>query len=397
MKEKTPKSMRLHIGVFGRTNSGKSSFINFITAQNVSIVSSIPGTTTDNVEKSMELLPFGPVLFIDTAGINDKTELGKLRIEKTKKAIDRTDFGIIVVEADVWGSEEEELREEFIKRKTEFIVVINKTDIKKPSESFISELKSKGINYIECSTVSSDRNEILNRIKQILIKNRNEDKKIINDLIPSSSFVILVIPIDKEAPKGRIILPQVQVIRELLDGGNIPVCVKETEYPYVLKTLKPELVVCDSQVVKYVCDNTPSNVKLTTFSILFSRFKGDFKSFMEGAYAVNNLKKGDRVAVFEACSHHPIEDDIARVKIPRWLKEKVGGELAIDYFSGLDFPEDITIYKLGVHCGGCMINSKSVILRQNYFKEKNVPLTNYGMLISVCNGCLERVLSPFKM
>lgn len=394
---KTPKSMRLHIGVFGRTNTGKSSFINFLTAQNVSIVSDKPGTTTDTVEKTMELLPFGPVVFIDTAGIDDRTELGKLRIEKTNKAFDRTDLGIILTEADVWGDYEDYIKSELLKRKTEVIVVINKTDIKKPSEDFKNRLKSLGLNFIECSSIKPEtRNEALNKIK-LFLKNDESDKKIINDIISKGSTAVLVIPIDKEAPKGRIILPQVQVIRELLDGGNTAVCVRDKEYPELLKTLRPDIVVCDSQAVKFVCENTPSNIKLTTFSILFSRFKGDFKIFVEGAKFVERLRPGDRIAVFEACTHHPIGDDIARVKIPKWLKEKVKGEVKIDYFSGLDFPDDLSVYKMGVHCGGCMINSKNMILRQNFFKEKNIPITNYGMLIAACNGCLERVLTPFKI
>lgn len=393
--EKIPKSMRLHIGIFGRANVGKSSFLNFLVGQDVAIVSSKRGTTTDTVEKTMELLPIGPVVLIDTAGIDDDTDIGNLRVEKTKKVLDRIDFAFLVVEPNIWTRYENDVLNELNKRKVPFLIILNKSDLG-VKEDFRDFLKKKELNFIEVSSISVlNRDNVLDDIKRFISSKKEEENRfIINDLIKSGSYVVLVIPIDKEAPKGRIILPQNQVIRELLDGGNFALCVRDIEYPYIFKFLRPDLVVCDSQVVKKINDLTPADIKLTTFSILFSRFKGDFNLFVEGTYRIKDLKPGDRIAVFEGCSHHPIGDDIARVKIPKWLREFVGGDLVIDYFAGLDFPQDLSIYKLAVHCGGCVLTSKTVLRRQYLLKEHNIPITNYGMLISYVNGCFERVIKP---
>ncbi|MBP7795158.1 MAG: [FeFe] hydrogenase H-cluster maturation GTPase HydF [Elusimicrobiales bacterium] len=389
--------MRLHIGIFGRTNTGKSSFINFLTGQDVSIVSEIRGTTTDTVEKTMELLPIGPVLLIDTAGIDDITDIGVKRVKKTKKVFDRTDFGIIVTESNIWGEWEDMIVDEFRKRETPFICVINKIDMVLPSDKFISMLDEKGIKHISVSSIKKEnRDEVLNRIKSF-IGTQNNDKTIINDILPKNSTVVLIIPIDKEAPKGRIILPQVQVLRELLDHSHTAIVTTDNDYERSLSKLaqKPELVVCDSQVVRLMVEKTPHDVKCTTFSILFSRFKGDMLKFARAAAHIELLEDGDRVAILEACSHHPADDDIGRFKIPKWISEKTGKRISFEVFSGRDFPENLKEYKLLIHCGACMVNSKEVLTRQSKAYEFDIPMTNYGMAISAANGCIKRTLEPF--
>jgi len=398
MVEKTPRSMRIHIGVFGRTNTGKSSLINYIVGQNISIVSSLPGTTTDIVEKSMELLPLGPVLLIDTAGINDGSEIGSLRVEKTKKVFDRVDFGLVVTSAGEWGEYEEGILSELEKRGSKPIIIINKIDLKRPDESFLNIFKSRKIDFIECSTkVPQSRDEFLDRLKKILIENRNEERYIIRDLVSQKTPVVLIIPIDKEAPKGRLILPQAQVIRELLDNSNVCVVLKEGEYEDFIRHsfIKPELVVCDSQIVKFMVDKTPSDIKCTTFSILFSRFKGDMKIFVKGVREIPRLSDGDRVGILEACSHHPNCDDIGRVKLPSWIKKATGKNIKFEFFSGRDFPDNLSDYRLLIHCGGCMLNFREVLARQNLCLDKGIAVTNYGMAISYCLGVIERVLEPF--
>lgn len=397
---KTLKSMRLHIGIFGKTNVGKSSLLNRITNQDVSIVSNIAGTTTDVVEKTMELLPIGPVNFLDTAGINDSTALSSERIEKTMKIINRTDVAIVVCDYNGIDDYERNLIEKFNELKIPFMIFINKTDEKYPSDSIIEDLK----NYTEHILLSSVKTDdlIVFKIKELLVKLLPEDfvnsPKIVGDLIPQGSTVILVIPIDKEAPKGRIILPQVQTLRDLLDNNCVSVVVKESELKSAIDNLKiaPSLVVTDSQAFKNVSEIVPENILLTSFSILFARLKGDLNAFSQGAKSIEKLQDGDRVLILESCTHHAIEDDIGRVKIPNLLRKKTGKNLIIDNIAGHDFP-DISKYKLIIHCGACMTNRREVLSRILLASENNVPITNYGICISYCLGILPRALKIFEV
>ncbi len=394
--------MRLQVALFGRVNTGKSSVLNMIAGQQVAITSSVPGTTTDVVEKSMELLPVGPVLFLDTAGLDDRTELGGLRAAKTHKIFDRADIIILVAEPGIWGECEEETARRAAEKKIPVLVLVNKTDLRAPSKEFMARLGAKFAAVLACSaTESSGREAFMERFKQALLKLQASKSagpaSILRDLVPPLKTAVLIIPIDKEAPKGRIILPQVQALRELLDNGSISVAVRESEYPAALSGLReaPALVVCDSQVVDFMVRHTPPEVPCTTFSILFARFKGDFDRLVAGAQAVEQLRPGDKVLVAEACSHHPIEDDIGRVKLPRWLKEKAGGELAIDTVSGRDFPQDLKGYKAVIMCGSCMLTRTETLNRINLAAAAGVPVTNYGLAIAAAKNVLPRVLQPF--
>ena len=404
---KTLKSMRLHIGIFGKTNVGKSAFLNRITNQEVSIVSDIAGTTTDVVEKSMELLPVGPVNFLDTAGINDTTALGTERIEKTMKIINRTDIAVIVCDYNGIDTYERNLIQKFDELKIPYLIVINKQDEKEiPTEKYEEILKqvhndtSKPEDRILKTSALNDE-DIVFKFKEKLVRMLPEDfvnsPKIAGDLIPPKSTVILVIPIDKEAPKGRIILPQVQTLRDLLDSDCLSYVVKESELKQALDNLKepPALVITDSQAFKTVAEIVPESIPLTSFSILFARLKGDLKAFEEGANAIDNLKDGDKVLILESCTHHAIEDDIGRVKIPNLLRKKTGKNLIIENYAGHDFPE-IMDYKLIIHCGACMTNRREVLSRILKASEKGVPITNYGITISYCLGILPRAIKIFK-
>lgn len=393
---KSLKSMRLHIGVFGRTNVGKSSLLNKITNQEVSIVSDIAGTTTDVVEKSMELLPVGPVTFLDTAGLDDETELSGQRIEKTMKVVNRIDVAVVVCDFNGIGKFENDLIEKFKELKIPYLIVVNKCDL--APKSFHIDLKSELSNIIYTSVKKDDK--IVFKFKEALVNLLPEDfvnsPKIVGDLVPAKSTVILVIPIDKEAPKGRIILPQVQTLRDLLDNNCLSYVVKESELKDALDNLKtpPALVVTDSQAFKKVSEIVPENVSLTSFSILFARLKGDLDEFVNGARAIENLKDGDMVLILESCTHHVIEDDIGRVKIPNLLRKKTGKNLVIHNYAGHDFP-DIKDYKLIIHCGACMTNRREVLSRVLIANQNNVPITNYGVVISYCLGILPRAIKIF--
>lgn len=393
---KSLKSMRLHIGVFGRTNVGKSSLLNKITNQEVSIISDIAGTTTDVVEKSMELLPVGPVTFLDTAGLDDETELSVQRIEKTMKVVNRIDVAVVVCDFNGIGKFENDLIEKFKELKIPYLIVVNKCDL--APKSFHIDLKSELSNIIYTSVKKDEK--IVFKFKEALVNLLPEDfvnsPKIVGDLVPAKSTVILVIPIDKEAPKGRIILPQVQTLRDLLDNNCLSYVVKESELKDALDNLKtpPALVVTDSQAFKKVSEIVPENVSLTSFSILFARLKGDLDEFVNGARAIENLKDGDMVLILESCTHHAIEDDIGRVKIPNLLRKKTGKNLVIHNYAGHDFP-DIKDYKLIIHCGACMTNRREVLSRVLIANQNNVPITNYGVVISYCLGILPRAIKIF--
>lgn len=398
---KTLKSLRLHIGIFGKTNVGKSAFLNRITNQDISIVSEIAGTTTDVVEKSMELLPVGAVVFLDTAGINDTTALGKERIEKTMKVINRTDVAVIICDYKGFDEYEIGLVKKFEELKIPFMVVVNKSDVEEISDVALEKIKSVvGENTPILKTSATSDKEIVFKFKAKLVKMLPEDfvnsPKIVGDLIPPKSTVILVIPIDKEAPKGRIILPQVQTIRDLLDSDCLSYSVKVSELAEAINNLKesPALVVTDSQAFREVSQIVPENIPLTSFSILFARLKGDLKAFAEGAKAIDELKDGDKVLILESCTHHAIEDDIGRVKIPNLLLKKTGKNLVIENYAGHDLP-DISKYNLIIHCGACMTNKREVLSRILLANEKSIPITNYGMTISYCLGIMDRAMKIF--
>lgn len=398
---KTLKSLRLHIGIFGKTNVGKSAFLNRITNQDISIVSEIAGTTTDVVEKSMELLPVGAVVFLDTAGINDTTALGKERIEKTMKVINRTDVAVIICDYKGFDEYEIGLVKKFEELKIPFMVVVNKSDVEEISDVALEKIKSVvGENTPILKTSATSDKEIVFKFKAKLVKMLPEDfvnsPKIVGDLVPPKSTVILVIPIDKEAPKGRIILPQVQTIRDLLDSDCLSYSVKVSELAEAINNLKesPALVVTDSQAFREVSQIVPENIPLTSFSILFAKLKGDLKAFAEGAKAIDELKDGDKVLILESCTHHAIEDDIGRVKIPNLLLKKTGKNLIIDNYAGHDLP-DISKYNLIIHCGACMTNRREVLSRILLANEKGIPITNYGMTISYCLGIMDRAMKIF--
>ncbi|MBT9132948.1 MAG: tRNA modification GTPase MnmE [Firmicutes bacterium] len=400
--EKTPKSLRLQIGLFGRTNVGKSSLLNMIAGQDVAIISSVPGTTTDVVEKTMELLPLGPVVFLDTAGLDDKSVLAESRLKKTHKIFDRSDVILLLVEADIWTEYEDYIVEEAKKRATPFVIIVNKVDLKSPSTSFIEEILGKTERTFLCSSIDyENRDRYVNSLKKHLVEIVPQDfltpPPLIGDLLLPGGLAVLIVPIDIEAPKGRIILPQVQTIRDALDNDAAALVVKETEYRHILDKLKspPDIVVCDSQVVAKMVADTPDGVKCTTFSILFSRYKGDLIETARGVAAIKKLVPGDRILIAEACSHHAIEDDIGRVKIPHWLREYVGGDVEIDVFAGRDYPDNLSEYELVIHCGACMLTRREMLLRIHRARQEGVAITNYGVCISFLQGVSERVLSPF--
>ncbi len=395
---KALKSLRLHISLFGRTNVGKSSLLNAITNQQVSIVSDTKGTTTDVVEKSCELFPIGAVTFLDTAGIDDSTNLSKLRIEKTLKVLNRTDIAVLITTSQGFSNYEINLTNKFKELEIPYIVIINKSDIEKISKQKLDEIKNYSKNIYEMSA-TNDKN-ITDNFVSALVKIVPDEfvnpPSILGDKVKKSDVVILVTPIDKEAPKGRLILPEVQTIRDLLDNDCISVVVQQNNLENAINLLKkkPQLVVTDSQAFKEVNSIVPNYINLTSFSILFARLKGDLHTFINGANKIKTLKPHDKVLILESCSHHAIDDDIARVKIPKLLTKKLGFELNFEYKSGHDFP-DITPYKLIIHCGACMTNRKEVLSRILIANKKNIPITNYGIVISYCLDILDRATAIF--
>ncbi len=393
-----PRGVRLHIGIFGRRNVGKSSLLNALTRQQVSIVSPEPGTTTDPVEKPMELLPVGPVLFIDTAGIDDVGALGSQRVARTMQVLERTELAILVLAEEGLGSLELGLLEAFEQRKIPVLPVLNKTDLARPSEETLDRLLHRGQKPVLASLA---RGEGVAEIREALVELTPDDflnaPTILSDLVPPGELAVLVVPVDKEAPKGRLILPQSQAIRDLLDHDAYALVVKERELRQALQGIgrKPALVVTDSQAFLKVAGDTPPDVPLTSFSILCARQKGDLLQFVRGALAIDTLKPGDRIALAEACSHHPIGEDIGRVKIPRWLGQYVGGALEVEQVQGRDFVDDPRRYRLVIHCGSCMLNRREVLSRIFACNRAGVPITNYGLAIAYSLGIFERALGPF--
>ena len=400
--EKTPKSLRLHIGIFGRTNVGKSSFLNYITHQDIAITSPIPGTTTDVVEKPMELLPIGPVVFLDTAGIDDSSALGSQRLLKTQAVFERADVFVVVATANEWTPFEDEICAEAAKVGAGCLVVVNKIDINAPSKRFSALCAGQNRPVMSCSCLDDASrglciDEFKSHIARIMPEGSKEAPPLISDLIAPGAIVVCVVPIDLQAPRGRLIMPQVQTIRETLDCDATAIVVKEREYAHLLGRLgvKPDLVVCDSQVVLKVVADTPLEVKFTTFSILFSSSKGDLQLQAAGLGVIDSLKSGDRVLIAEACTHHALEDDIGRIKIPRWLRQYTGAGLTIDVLSGRDYPQNIADYKLIVHCGSCITTRRETLARLRRAADAGVAITNYGLCISFLQGVLERALGPF--
>lgn len=399
--ETAPKSTRLQIGLFGRANVGKSSFLNYVADQDIAITSALPGTTTDVVEKSMELLPAGPVVFLDSAGIDDVSELSTARLKKTTQAFDRADVFVIVVEPEAWTRFEDSLCEEAKKRNAECLIVVTKTDLQAPSDKFLALCREKTGTVMTCSCVDFvGRNSCVEAFAEniaALAKKSGREMPLVGDLVPEGGLAVLVVPIDLGAPKGRLILPQVQTIRDALDNDAAVLVVKEREYAHALSMLAraPDIVICDSQVVLKMVADTPRSVPCTTFSILFSRSKGDLNLQAAGCGVIDLLKAGDRVLIAEACSHHALEDDIGRIKIPRWLRQYTGLDLGIDIVSGRDYPANLKEYKLVVHCGSCMLTRRETLLRIRAAADAGVAITNYGLCISFLQGVIERVLEPF--
>jgi [FeFe] hydrogenase H-cluster maturation GTPase HydF len=397
-----PKAIRPHIVIAGRTNVGKSTFLNWVAGQDVAITSPVPGTTTDVVEKSMELAPVGPVVFLDTGGLDDASTLGSARVARTRKALDRADICVLLTESGVWTPVEEAVWQDAQRRQVPVVLVVNKTDLRPCGAEWLAELRRKTPYLLALScTEAAGRAARLETFRQMLAQALQASGAghlpLVADLVPAGGLVVLVVPIDLQAPKGRLILPQVQTIRDALDNDAAVLVVKEREYAALLTRLRtpPDLVVCDSQVVLKVVADTPATVRCTTFSILFARWKGDLVAAAEGAAALEGLRPGDRVLIAEACSHHALADDIGRVKIPRWLRQYAGADLTVDVCAGRDYPADLARYRAVVHCGSCMLTRREMCVRLAQGREAGVPVTNYGLAISMVQGVLRRVLSPF--
>ena len=386
----TPSGERLHIGFFGVRNAGKSSLVNAVTNQELSVVSDIKGTTTDPVYKSMELLPLGPVMIIDTPGFDDCGQLGELRIKKTKEILNRTDIAVLVTDASAGlTGTDRELISLFAAREIPYIIVYNKSDIAPKSD-----LKSN-----EISVSALDKTNI-NQLKELigtLVKTESEKLKIVGDLIQPNDFVILVVPIDSAAPKGRLILPQQQTIRDILEAGAVPVVTRETELAETLRNTgkKPAMVITDSQAFGMVSKIVPEDIPLTSFSILMARYKGFLRDAVKGAAAIGKLRDGDKVLISEGCTHHRQCEDIGTVKLPKWLAEYTGAELELEFTSGREFPEDLSGFSLVIHCGGCMLNEKEMKFRRKAAAAQNIPFTNYGTAIAFMKGILKRSIAIF--
>lgn len=398
----TPSADRVHIGFFGRRNAGKSSIVNKVTGQELAVVSDVKGTTTDPVSKAMELLPMGPVVIIDTPGIDDEGYLGELRVLKAKQVLNRVDVAVLIVDATVGKtSVDEELIRIFKEKEIPYLVVYNKADLLKTKDGnqFSSEnkLNQNAEQSIYASAVTGQNiYELKERIASLAVTDELK-LRLVGDLLEPSDFAILVVPIDKAAPKGRLILPQQQTIRDVLEAGAAAIVIKEDELSNTLEILgkKPKLVITDSQVFAKVSKETPEDIWLTSFSILFARFKGNLKTAVAGAAAIDRLKDGDKILISEGCTHHSQCDDIGTVKLPRWIRNYTGKDLEFEYSSGREFPEDVTKYSLIVHCGGCMLNEREMRYRQKCALDQEIPITNYGIAIAYMQGILKRCVEMF--
>ena len=402
----TPSGERVHIGFFGRRNAGKSSVVNAVTGQDLAVVSEVRGTTTDPVKKAMEILPLGPVVIIDTPGFDDEGSLGELRVQRTKKILEQTDIAVLVVDTtEGFRKVDAELTDLFRERGIPFLIALNKSDIPEDSEEFSVDEEAQGLlqkiakdcsGMIHVSALSGDGiDELKNRLA--VLKPEGNEEHLIADRIKAGDLIVLVVPIDKAAPKGRLILPQQQTIRDILDAGATAIVVQDTELADTLAKLstKPALVITDSQVFGKVDKVVPDDVPLTSFSILMARYKGLLDDAVRGVAAINGLKDGDKVLIAEGCTHHRQCGDIGTVKIPKWLREFTGKDLVYETASGTGYPDDLTPYALVVHCGGCMLNEREVKHRASKTTAQGVPITNYGTMIAYVHGILKRSLSIF--
>lgn len=402
----TPSADRIHIGIFGKRNAGKSSLINAITGQDLAIVSDVAGTTTDPVLKAMELLPLGPVVMIDTPGLDDEGDLGQLRIRKSYQILNKTDIAVLVTDATIGITDEDlAILKRIREKEIPYVVVRNKIDALDANETISKVFHSPSLpeewltdkNYI---SVSSQTGQNIYELKELIAKqvpSENITLKIVGDLLSPNDLVVLVVPIDSAAPKGRLILPQQQTIRDILEAGAISVVTRESELKHTLSSLaqKPRMVITDSQAFKEVSKDTPEDILLTSFSILFARYKGNLQSNVEGARTLEHLKDGDKILISEGCTHHRQCEDIGTVKLPRWIENYTGKKLEFSFTSGTEFPLDLSDYALIVHCGGCTLNEREMKYRLKCAKDQNIPMTNYGIAIAYMNGILERSLMPF--
>ena len=407
----TPSANRVHIGFFGRRNAGKSSVVNAVTGQELAVVSDTKGTTTDPVYKSMELLPIGPVMIIDTPGFDDEGALGELRVRKTKQVLNKTDIAVLVVDATEGKKQcDEELIRIFKEKEIPYIIVNNKADLlsdeisEKVCQNNVFEQRKAEQNALLSSGqeqyVSALTGAGIYELKECIGKltpNENMTLKIVGDLLHPGDFVVLVVPIDSAAPKGRLILPQQQTIRDVLEANAAAIVVKESELKQTLEQLgrSPAMVITDSQVFEQVSEEVSEEIPLTSFSILMARYKGYLETAVNGVAAIDHLKDGDKILISEGCTHHRQCDDIGTVKIPRWLKQHTGKELIIETSSGTEFPEDLTSYALVIHCGGCMLNEREVKYRMKCAEDQKVPFTNYGIAIAQMKGILKRSIELF--
>ncbi|HJB00594.1 MAG TPA: [FeFe] hydrogenase H-cluster maturation GTPase HydF [Candidatus Mediterraneibacter merdavium] len=395
----TPASERVHIGFFGKRNAGKSSVMNAVTGQDIAVVSDVRGTTTDPVYKSMELLPLGPVVMMDTPGIDDEGELGALRVKKSYQVLNKTDVAVLVIDGSIGASPEDAALMERIKAKNiPYVVVINKKELISPGAAEkISDTLGVTGRLIQVSALAGDG---INELKEEIAKAANTgepERYLVRDLLKPSDIAVLVVPIDKAAPKGRLILPQQQTIRDILEADAVSVVVKENELKSLLPQLnkKPKLVITDSQVFDKVAEDTPDDIMLTSFSILFARYKGDLESVVRGVTALDSLEDGDTVLISEGCTHHRQCGDIGTVKLPAWIQAHTGREVRIETTSGTEFPDDLSGYKLILHCGGCMLNEREMKYRLKCAEDQGVPMTNYGIAIAYMKGILRRSVEPF--
>ncbi len=385
----TPQSERIHIGFFGRRNAGKSSVVNAVTNQQISVVSEVLGTTTDPVTKAMELLPLGPVVIIDTPGFDDEGSLGEMRVKRTKQVLNRVDVAVLVVDGEKGKtSADNELIAIFKEKNIPYTVAYNKSDLTGERE------------YSDGIAVSAINGTNINKLKETighLVKTEDMTRKLCGDLLETGDVAVLVVPIDSAAPKGRLILPQQQTIRDVLEAGAIAVTVRETELELTLRKLgtKPKIVITDSQAFAQVSKIVPADIQLTSFSILMARYKGFLETAVKGAAAIENLKDGDRVLISEGCTHHRQCEDIGTVKLPKWLKKYTGKEISIETSSGKGFPDDLLPFSLIIHCGGCMLNEREMQYRRKFAEDSGVPFTNYGTAIAYMNGILKRTLGVF--
>ncbi len=396
----TPASERVHIGFFGRRNAGKSSVMNAVTGQDLAVVSDVRGTTTDPVYKSMELLPLGPVVMMDTPGIDDEGELGALRVRKSYQVLNKTDVAVLVIDGGVGVTPEDKaLLKRIREKKIPYVIAVNKKELAAPDalEKIVDELSSEDGQIIAVSAATGEGIDELKEQIAAAADTEEPERYIVRDLLKPSDVAVLVVPIDKAAPKGRLILPQQQTIRDILEADAVSVVVKETELKNILGQFqnKPKMVITDSQAFEKVAADTPEDILLTSFSILFARYKGDLAAVVKGVTSLDTLEDGDAILISEGCTHHRQCDDIGTVKLPRWIREYTGKEIRIETTSGTEFPDDLTKYKMIVHCGGCMLNEREMKYRLKCAEDQGVPMTNYGITIAYMKGILKRSVEVF--